>query len=126
MAKRAVSTTEAAPPGGPYSQAVVAGDHVYLAGAVPTKPDGTPVRGTFEEQARQAFTNLQKTAEAAGASLTDAVRVGVYLRDFGDFAAMNSLFAEFFGAENAPVRTTIPVALSGFDIEVDAILYTGS
>ena len=50
MAKRAVSTPEAAPPGGPYSQAVVAGDHVYLAGAVPTKPDGTPVRGTFEEQ----------------------------------------------------------------------------
>jgi 2-iminobutanoate/2-iminopropanoate deaminase len=126
MAKRAVSTTEAAPPGGPYSQAVVAGDHVYLAGAVPTKPDGTWVRGSFEEQARQVFTNLQKTAEAAGASLTDAVRVGVYLRDFGDFEAMNTLFAEFFGKENAPVRTTIPVALNGFDIEVDAILYTGS
>jgi enamine deaminase RidA (YjgF/YER057c/UK114 family) len=64
MAKRAVSTPEAAPPGGPYSQAVVAGDHVYLAGAVPTKPDGTPVRGSFEEQARQAFTNLQMTAKS--------------------------------------------------------------
>jgi reactive intermediate/imine deaminase len=126
MAKRAVSTPEAAPPGGPYSQAVVAGDHVYLAGAVPTKPDGSWVRGSFEEQARQVFTNLQKTAEAAGASLTDAVRVGVYLRDFGDFEAMNTVFAEFFGPENAPVRTTIPVALNGFDIEVDAILYTGS
>ncbi len=126
MAKRAVSTPDAAPPGGPYSQAVVAGDHVYLAGAVPTKPDGTLVRGTFEEQARQVFTNLQKTAEAAGASLADAVRVGVYLRDFGDFAAMNDLFAEFFGTENPPVRTTIPVALNGFDIEVDAILHTGS
>jgi 2-iminobutanoate/2-iminopropanoate deaminase len=126
MAKRAVSTPEAAPPGGPYSQAVVAGDHVYLAGAVPTLPDGTWVRGTFEEQARQVFTNLQKCAEAAGASLTDAVRVGVYLRDFGDFEAMNVLFAEFFGAENAPVRTTLPVALGGFDIEVDAILYTGA
>jgi reactive intermediate/imine deaminase len=126
MAKRAVSTPNAGPPGGPYSQAVVAGDHVYLAGAVPTLPDGTWVRGSFEEQARQVFTNLQKTAEAAGASLSDAVRVGVYLRDFGDFAAMNSLFAEFFGTQNAPVRTTIPVALGGFDIEVDAILYTGS
>jgi reactive intermediate/imine deaminase len=126
MSKRAVSTPEAAPPGGPYSQAVVAGDHVYLAGAVPTRPDGSWVRGSFEEQARQVFTNLQKTAEAAGASLTDAVRVGVYLRDFGDFEAMNTVFAEFFGPENAPVRTTIPVALNGFDIEVDAILYTGS
>ena len=126
MAKRVVSTPEAAPPGGPYSQAVVAGDHVYLAGAVPTKPDGTWVRGSFEEQARQVFTNLQKTAEAAGASLSDAVRVGVYLRDFGDFEAMNALFAEFFGKENGPVRTTLPIALNGFDIEIDAILYTGS
>jgi 2-iminobutanoate/2-iminopropanoate deaminase len=126
MAKRVVSTTEAAPPGGPYSQAVVADDHVYLAGAVPARPDGTWVRGSFEEQARQVFTNLQKTAEAAGASLADAVRVGVYLRDFGDFEAMNALFAEFFGKENGPVRTTIPVALTGFDIEVDAILYRGS
>jgi reactive intermediate/imine deaminase len=125
MAKRVVTTSESAPPGGPYSQAVVAGDHVYLAGAVPVRPDGTWVRGSFEEQARQTFTNLQKVAEAAGASLADAVRVGVYLRDFGDFETMNALFAEFFGEENRPVRTTLPIALNGFDIEVDAILYTG-
>jgi 2-iminobutanoate/2-iminopropanoate deaminase len=125
MPKRVVSTPEAAPPGGPYSQAVVAGDHIYLAGAVPTRPDGSRVQGTFEEQARQTFTNLQKVAEAAGASLADAVRVGVYLRDFADFAAMNAIFLEFFGEENQPVRTTLPVALNGFDIEVDAVLYTG-
>jgi reactive intermediate/imine deaminase len=126
MPKRVVTTTAAASPGGPYSQAVVAGDHVYLAGAVPVRPDGTWVRGTFEDQARQAFTNLQKVAEAAGASLADAVRVGVYLRDFADFSAMNAIYAEFFGEENLPVRTTLPVALNGFDVEVDAILYTGS
>lgn len=125
MAKRVVSTPEAAPPAGPYSQAVVAGDHIYLAGAVPNRPDGTPVGGSFEEQARQTFTNLQKIAESAGASLADAVRVGVYLRNYGDFQAMNALFAEFFGEENRPVRTTLPIALNGFDIEVDAILYTG-
>jgi 2-iminobutanoate/2-iminopropanoate deaminase len=125
MPKRVVNTAEAAPPGGPYSQAVVAGDHVYLAGAVPALPDGTWVRGTFEEQARQTFTNLRTVAEAAGASLADAVRVGVYLRDFADFATMNKVYVEFFGEENLPVRTTLPVALNGFDIEVDAILYTG-
>lgn len=125
MPKRPVSTPEAAPPGGPYSQAVIAGDHIYLAGAVPARPDGSRVQGTFEEQARQTFTNLQKVAEAAGASLKDAVRVGVYLRDFADFAAMNAIFLEFFGEENPPVRTTLPVALNGFDIEIDAVLYTG-
>jgi len=125
MPKRVVSTPEAAPPGGPYSQAVIAGDTIYLAGAVPALPDGSRVEGTFEEQARQTFTNLQKVAEAAGASLKDAVRVGVYLRDFADFAAMNAIFLEFFGEENPPVRTTLPVALNGFDIEIDAVLYTG-
>jgi 2-iminobutanoate/2-iminopropanoate deaminase len=125
MPKRVISTTEAAPPGGPYSQAVVAGDHVYLAGAVPVRPDGTWVRGSFSEQARQVFANLCAVAEAAGASLADAVRVGVYLRDIADFEAMNAIFAEFFGVENRPARTTLPVALHGFDIEVDAILYTG-
>jgi enamine deaminase RidA (YjgF/YER057c/UK114 family) len=98
---------------------------VYLAGAVPMRPDGTWVRGSFAEQARAAFTNLARVAEAAGADLTQAVKVGVYLRDFDDFAEMNTIYAEFFATANLPVRTTLPVPLDGFDIEVDAILYTG-
>jgi reactive intermediate/imine deaminase len=126
MPKRVIRTDKAAPPGGPYSQAVVAGDHVYLAGACPVLPDGTWVKGTFAEQARAAFTNLARIAEAAGSDLSQAVRVGVYLRDFADFPEMNEIYVEFLGTENLPVRTTIPVALNGFDIEVDAILYTGA
>ncbi|PZG01943.1 RidA family protein [Micromonospora deserti] len=125
MPKRVIATDQAAQPGGPYSQAVVAGDHVYLAGATPVLPDGAWVRGTFAEQARAAFTNLARVAEAAGADLSQAVRVGVYLRDFADFPEMNRIYVEFFGERNLPVRTTLPVALEGFDIEVDAILYTG-
>jgi reactive intermediate/imine deaminase len=126
MPKRIVLTDQAAPPGGPYSHAVVAGDTIYLAGAIPARPDGTRVTGPFEEQARAAFSNLAAVAAAAGGSLEQAVRVGVYLRDFADFPAMNAVYAEFFGPDNLPVRTTIPVPLVGFDIEVDAILYTGS
>ncbi len=125
MPKKIVHAEQAAPPGGPYSHAVIAGDHVYLAGACPVLPDGTWVRGSFAEQARAAFTNLAKVAEAAGASLSDAVKVSVYLRDFTRFTELNSIYIEFFGAENLPARTTIPVALDGFDIEVDAILYIG-
>lgn len=125
MPKQIIATPDAAPPGGPYSQAVVAGDTVYLAGACPVLPDGTWVRGSFVDQARQAFTNLRTVAEAAGSSLADAVRVGVYVANFDDFPAMNEVYVEFFGTENLPVRTTLPVALHGFDIEVDAVLYTG-
>ena len=125
MPKRVVNTPDAGPPGGPYSHAVVAGDTVYLAGACPVLPDGTWVRGDFAEQAHATFRNLKIVAEAAGGSLDQAVRVGVYLRDFADFPAMNEIWKEYFPADALPVRTTLPVTLNGFDIEIDAILYTG-
>jgi 2-iminobutanoate/2-iminopropanoate deaminase len=126
MPKRSISTDQAAPPGGPYSQAIVAGDTVYLAGAVPALPDGTRVTGAFADQAHAAFRNLAAVAAAAGGSLDQAVRVGVYLADFGDFAEMNQIYGEYFGgSEHPPVRTTIPVALQGMAIEVDAVLYLG-
>ncbi|MFI1992758.1 RidA family protein [Actinoplanes sp. NPDC020271] len=125
MPKRAVITDRAAPAGGPYSHAVVAGDTVYLAGAVPARPDGTWVTGSFAEQAHAAFQNLAAVAEAAGASLDDAVRVGVYLRDFDDFAELNEIYSQYIKGDHLPVRTTLPVPLVGFDIEIDAILYVG-
>ena len=125
MPRKIIVADGAAPVGGPYSHAVVAGEHAFLAGACPVLPDGTWVRGSFAEQARAAFTNLAKVAEACGGDLTQVVRVGVYLRDWGDFPEMNQIYQEFFGAENLPARTTLPVALHGFDIEVDAVLYLG-
>lgn len=125
MPKRAVMTDQAAPPGGPYSHAVVAGDTIYLAGAVPARPDGTRVTGSFAEQAHAAFGNLAAVAEAAGSSLDDAVRIGVYLRDFADFPEFNEIYKEYVKGDHRPVRTTLPVPLVGFDIEIDAVLYTG-
>ncbi|NUT36722.1 MAG: RidA family protein [Hamadaea sp.] len=125
MPKKVIVAPDAAPPGGLYSHAVVAGDTAYLAGACPVLPDGTWVRGSFAEQARATFTNLRKVAEACGGDLSQVVRVGVYLRDWADFPEMNEIYKEFFGTENLPARTTLPVALNGFDIEVDAVLYLG-
>lgn len=125
MPKRSVSTDQAAPPRGPYSQAVVAGDTVYLAGAIPARPDGTRVSGPFADQAHAAFRNLAAVAAAAGGSLDQAVRVGVYLADFGDFDEMNAIYGQYFAGDHPPVRTTIPVALEGMAIEVDAVLYLG-
>jgi 2-iminobutanoate/2-iminopropanoate deaminase len=104
---------------------VIAGDTIYLAGSVPALPDGTRVTGSFAEQAHAAFRNLAACAEAAGASLDDAVRVGVYLRDFGDFAEFNEIYPQYIKGDNLPVRTTLPVPLVDFDIEIDAVLYVG-
>jgi len=122
--KQAFFADDAPKPGGRYSHAVRAGDTVYLAGQVPHDPETGEQPEGFEEQARQAFRNLEAEARAAGASLADAVRVGVYLRNMGDFAVMNAVFAEFV-REPAPVRTTIQSDLPGFAIEVDAVLYVG-
>jgi reactive intermediate/imine deaminase len=126
MPKRAIKADQAAPAGGPYSHAVVAGDFIYLAGAVPASADGTLLTGSFAEQAHAAFRNLAAVAEAAGSSLDQAVRLGVYLRDFADFAEMNEIYQQYVKGPELPVRTTLPVPLVGFDIEIDAVLYTGA
>jgi 2-iminobutanoate/2-iminopropanoate deaminase len=115
---------DAPEPGGPYSHAVRAGDTIYLAGQVPYDPGTGEQPDGFEEQARQAFRNLEAAARAAGSSLADAVRVGVYLRDMADRTVMNAVYAEFI-REPYPVRTTIHSDLPGFAIEVDAVLYVG-
>lgn len=118
-----VSTENAAPPGGHYSQVVVADQLVFLAGSTPHLPSGEPVAGSFAKQAQQAFENLQALAIAGGTTLDQAVKVNVYLRDMADFAEMNELFAQYFNTDTPPARTTIPAELPGFSIEIDAILY---
>ena len=121
MPKEPISSREAPPPAGAYSQAIAAGQFVFLAGQGPFQPDGSKVEGSFEEQARQTFRNLAAVAEAAGASLADAVRVGVFLREMRNFTAMDAIYREFF-AEPRPARTTVQSDLPGFEMEVDAVL----
>ena len=124
MAKRPISTDSAPPPGGAYSQAIAAGGLVFLAGQGPFAASGEKVEGPFADKAKQTFQNLAEVAAAAGGSLADAVRVGVYLRDMGNFEAMNEIYREFF-PEPLPARTTIQSNLPGLEIEVDAVLWLG-
>jgi reactive intermediate/imine deaminase len=125
MGERIPIRSDGAPPaGGPYSQAIRSGGFLFLAGQGPFRPDGSRVEGSFEEQARQTFRNLEAVAAAAGASLADAVRVGVYLRDMSNFPALNRIYPEFF-RDPMPARTTIQSDLPGFEIEVDAVLAMG-
>ena len=121
MAKEEIRSDEAPPPGGVYSQGVRAGGFVFLAGQGPFRPDGAKADGGFDAQARQTFQNLTAVAKAAGGSLGDAVRVGVFLRDMENFPAMNDIYREFF-PEPYPARTTVQSDLPGFEIEVDAVL----
>lgn len=105
---------------GPYSHAVRTGNVVFLSGQGPFDPATGELPETFEEQVRQTLRNLGAAAEAAGGTLADAVRVGVYLREIENFAAMNEVYAEFF-REPYPARTTIQTGIR-IPVEIDAVL----
>ena len=109
---------------GPYSQAVRQGDTVYLSGQIPLDPNtGLLVEGDIEAQARRAFDNLRAVCEAAGGSLDDVVRLGLYLTDLDQFARVNAVMSDYFEAP-FPARSTIGVASlpRGAQFEVDAVL----
>ena len=112
---------DAAPPqAGPYSHAVRTGNLVFLAGQGPFDPVTGKIPETFDDQVKQTLENLAAVAAAAGGSLADAVRVGVYLQTMETFAALNSVYAEFF-TEPYPARTTIQSGMN-IPIEIDAVL----
>lgn len=109
---------------GPYSQAVRGGDTVYFSGQIALDPaTGEVVDGGIEAQARRAFDNLKAVAEAAGGSLDQIVRLGLYLTDLGEFAAVNAVMAEYFDAPY-PARSTVEVSglPKGVVFEVDAVM----
>lgn len=117
--------TEFAPAAiGPYSQAIRAGNIVFLSGQTPLDPaTGVLVEGDISVQARRAFDNIKAVCEAAGGTMDDIVRVGLYLTDLGQFAAVNAVMAEYFQMPY-PARSTIevPALPKGADFEVDAVL----
>lgn len=109
---------------GPYSQAVCAGDTVYISGQIPLDPKtGAFVEGGVEAQAVQVFANLAAVAEAAGSSLNQAVRITIYMTDMSNFAAVNSVMERFFDAP-FPARAAVGIneLPKGAQVEADAIL----
>ena len=124
MTRRTIQTPKAPRAIGPYSQAIAAGGAVWLSGQIGLDPaSGELVPGGIEAEARRAFANLAAVAEAAGASFAAAVKVTIYLVDFGHFAVVNKIMQEFF-SEPYPARVTIAAAAlpRGAAIEVDCIL----
>ena len=123
MAKEVISTTTAPSAIGPYSQAIRVGNLLFVSGQIPIDPaTGEVVAGDIRAQTRQVLKNLAAIVEAAGSSLDRVAKTTVYLRDLSEFAAMNEVYAQFFGGE-PPARSTVQVARLPRDaaIEMDLI-----
>jgi 2-iminobutanoate/2-iminopropanoate deaminase len=119
LTREAIRTADAPAPGGSYSQAIRWGELLFISGQTPRDLDRGDVGGSFSAQADQVYANLRAVAEAAGASIADALRVTVYLRDLGDFGEADAAFARAF-PEPRPARTTVGAQLP-VSIEIDAV-----
>lgn len=127
MPRDTIHTDHAPAAIGPYSQAVRAGSTVYLSGQIPLDlASGNLVDGDIEAQVRRSFDNLKAVCEAAGGSLSQVVRLGLYVTDLNDFSAVNAVMGEYFEAPY-PARSTIEVSglPKGAAFEVDAVLVLG-
>ncbi|MGE5615290.1 MAG: RidA family protein [Bacillota bacterium] len=126
MPKQPISTNEAPAAIGTYSQAVRAGDTVYLSGQIPLDPKTMQIVDGFENQARRVFDNLRAVCRAAGGDFDRVVRVTVYLTDLANFAKVNEVMATYF-KEPYPARAAIGVASlpRGAAVEIDAVMHLG-
>lgn len=127
MPKKTFHTDRAPAALGPYSQAAEAGGLVFVSGQIPLDPrTGEFPEGT-QAQVDQVFANLSAVCAAAGATLGDVVRLGIYLVDLGDFALVNETMGRLFG-EPHPARATVQVAAlpKGARIEVEAVVHPGT
>lgn len=119
--------TENAPTAiGPYSQAVKAGNLIFVSGCMPINPkDGSITGETINEQATQMMNNLKAVAEASGHKMSDIVKTTCFISDLENFAAFNAVYAEYFTADSFPARSCVQVARLPKDvlIEVEAIIY---
>lgn len=108
---------------GPYSQAIQAGNLVFLSGQIPLDPaTGNPVSGGIEAQTRQVMSNMQAVLKAAGVEFANLVKTTIYLVDLGEFATVNRIYGEYF-ATAPPARATVQVVAlpKGSLIEIDGI-----
>ncbi len=124
--KKAIATTNAPSAIGPYSQAIAAGDLVFVSGQLPIDPATGSMPANTAEQTRQSLKNIQAILEAEGMSMQNVVKTTVLMQDLGDFGAMNEVYAEFFTGD-CPARAAFQVAKLPKDalVEIEAIACRG-
>ena len=125
MTRKAIATPDAPSALGTYSQAIRAGDTVYLSGQIPLVPETMELVSGTREQIHQVFRNLRAVARAAGGDFGDVVKLNIYLTDLGDFALVNEVMAEYFD-EPYPARAAVGVASLPKDarVEIEGVLVT--
>ena len=124
MTKEIISTENAPQAIGPYSQAVKAGNLMFISGQIPLDPKtGDLVSGSIEDQAKQVLENVKSICEAAGCSLDDIVKISIFLTDLSNFAVVNDMMKEYF-SEPYPARATVEVSglPLGVNVEIEAIV----
>lgn len=125
--REVIATPDAPQAIGPYSQAIRANGFVFVSGQIPVDPATQKiVAGGVAEQTAQVLTNLEAILKAAGSGLDQVVRTGVFLKDMGEFAAMNDVYERFF-PQSEPARSTVEVARLPKDVrvEIEAIALAG-
>lgn len=123
--KKVVATTNAPGAIGPYSQAIIAGDNMYISGQLPIDPaTGELAEACIKCQTKQSLKNIQAILESEGLSMKNVVKTTVLMQNIGDFAAMNEVYAEFF-TEECPARAAYEVAKlpKGALVGIEAIAY---
>lgn len=113
-----IATDQAPAAIGPYSQAIKLGGLLFTSGQIPLDSSGQLVEGGIEEQTHQVFRNLEAVLSAAGASFQDVVKATVFIKDMNQFAAVNGIYASYFG-EHKPARSTVEVARLPKDVLVE-------
>ena len=124
MTKEIISTKNAPQAIGPYSQAVKAGNLMFISGQIPWDPEsGDLVSQSIEDQAKQVLENVKSICEAAGCSLDDIVKISIFLTDLSNFAVVNDMMKEYF-SEPYPARATVEVSglPLGVNVEIEAIV----
>ncbi|HEX5126067.1 MAG TPA: RidA family protein [Rhodocyclaceae bacterium] len=126
MTKQILSAPNVPAAIGTYSQAVRAGNTIYLSGQIGLDPNSMQLADGFEAQAVQMFENLKAVAQAAGSSLSDVVKINIFLTDLGNFAKVNEIMVRYF-TEPYPARAAVGVAALPKDamIEADAVMVVG-
>jgi 2-iminobutanoate/2-iminopropanoate deaminase len=122
--RKTVTADPGPPAAGPYSHAVVSNGLAFLSGQTPVDPEtGELVEGSIGDQTRRCLDNLAMVAEAAGAQLSDAVRMGIYVTDISVFKDVNEAYGAYFETD-PPARSTIGVAALplGAEVEIDAVI----
>jgi len=120
MPHQIILTDQAPAPIGPYSQAIKAGNTVYVSGQIPLSAAGQLVgEGDVSAQTHQVLQNLTAVLKAAGLQLTDVVKCSIFVKDLGNFATINQIYGTYFDEATAPARETVEVARLPRDVEVE-------